>query len=285
MQLFVVLALAIAFLAVLFALQNTAAVTITFFAWTFDESLAVVLLATLMIGVVIGLLVSVPALVRRNWSISRKQKQIESLEFQIQEQNEEKRTLTASHAQDLERLKQHHLHLLSALSITEPLTGFLSLETAPRALSYLLSKTDLPADVRSVCVYRIEQNELHESSQIQDQPLRRRVFQAIAARLQSCATPNSWLHSDGVKQLVCITPELNPKSALEYGETMRAALSDAPITLEDGTTLSPDLSIGGAIADTTAAVDGAELLDKAAAALDNAKHRGQNRFRLEQVTH
>ncbi|MBF2078336.1 MAG: DUF1049 domain-containing protein [Synechococcales cyanobacterium T60_A2020_003] len=284
MPLLIILALAIALLAVLFALQNKAIVTISFFIWTFNQPLAVVILSTLGIGVLVGLLVSVPAILRRNWRISRQVTQINSLESQIQTHQTEVSAIAAAHQQELDRTRQSHQALLSALSIVEPQTGLLSHTTAAQAASYLLQQSVQKPELQSVCAYVIEQNELQETTVPQDQILRQGILRAIATRLQACATPTSWLHSDGSGRLICLTPGLNPKSALDYGEKMRAALSDTPLTLENGATLPSNISIGGAIAESAEHLEGSQLIDQAVQALQNAKQRGQNRFRLEQVT-
>lgn len=52
--LLLILALIIAVIAVIFALQNTAAVSVSFFVWQFNQSLALVLLLAAFVGVIIG---------------------------------------------------------------------------------------------------------------------------------------------------------------------------------------------------------------------------------------
>ncbi len=76
MQLFLIIALLIALLAVFFAIQNTAMVTVYFFVWQFSSSLALVLLFSLAIGVILSLLFSLPALQSRNWQISKLKKKL-----------------------------------------------------------------------------------------------------------------------------------------------------------------------------------------------------------------
>ena len=51
-------------LSVVFALQNVAVVTVTFLAWQVSAPLALVLLGSMLSGVVITLLVSLPSLIR-----------------------------------------------------------------------------------------------------------------------------------------------------------------------------------------------------------------------------
>jgi uncharacterized integral membrane protein len=80
LRLSLVIALFIAVLAVIFALQNTVPVVVNFLPWEFQGSLALVLLLTLALGVIVGLLVSVPSIIRRSRRISHQQKIIENLE-------------------------------------------------------------------------------------------------------------------------------------------------------------------------------------------------------------
>ena len=80
MPLLLFLALLIAILAVVFAVQNAIPITVTFFSWKFEGFLALVLLLTLALGVVMSLLVSRPAMIKRSWVISQQKKRIEDLE-------------------------------------------------------------------------------------------------------------------------------------------------------------------------------------------------------------
>lgn len=79
MQIFIILALLISIVAVVFALQNTAVVTVSFLLWSFEGSLALVLLGTLLVGVLISLLASTPGLVRGKWNTSRERKKLTTL--------------------------------------------------------------------------------------------------------------------------------------------------------------------------------------------------------------
>jgi uncharacterized integral membrane protein len=81
--LYLIIALVIAVLAVIFALQNSMLVTISFFQWTITGSLSLVLLATLAIGVLIGLLVLSPALLKKTIKSSSQRKRIDALENEV----------------------------------------------------------------------------------------------------------------------------------------------------------------------------------------------------------
>ncbi|HBA90588.1 MAG TPA: hypothetical protein DCZ08_02045 [Anaerolineaceae bacterium] len=84
MSILLVLALFIAIVAVIFALQNTAAVTVSFFVWQFHESLALVLLLTVILGVLIGILTILPGSIRSKWRISSQRKKVDILEKALQ---------------------------------------------------------------------------------------------------------------------------------------------------------------------------------------------------------
>jgi lipopolysaccharide assembly protein A len=80
MQIFIVLALVIAIIAVIFALQNLAVVTVSFLFWSIPGSLALVLLVTLAVGVLISLLASLPGLIRARWVTSNLRKKLTAVE-------------------------------------------------------------------------------------------------------------------------------------------------------------------------------------------------------------
>lgn len=80
MHIFLILSLAIAIIAVVFAMQNLATVTVSFLFWSVDSSLALVLLITLAAGVLISLMASLPGLVRGKWAESGNKKRLSVLE-------------------------------------------------------------------------------------------------------------------------------------------------------------------------------------------------------------
>ena len=71
MQLLLIVALGLAILTVIFALQNPIPVGVTFLIWRFEGSLALVLISTFALGVIVSLLISIPAIVKRRSTISK----------------------------------------------------------------------------------------------------------------------------------------------------------------------------------------------------------------------
>lgn len=81
---YLILALLIAVVAIIFAWQNSVVVTITFFAWKVtDAPLSLVLLITLAIGILIGWLFVAPSLVRNSIRASGNRKRIGALEKEL----------------------------------------------------------------------------------------------------------------------------------------------------------------------------------------------------------
>jgi lipopolysaccharide assembly protein A len=80
MQLFLILGIVFATVAVTFALQNSIPVTVVFAFWRYDSSLAVVLLLALGLGALIAALVSTPSVIKGQWAGARLRRQVASLE-------------------------------------------------------------------------------------------------------------------------------------------------------------------------------------------------------------
>jgi uncharacterized integral membrane protein len=80
MQLFLIVGIVFAIGAVIFALQNSAPVTVIFALWHYNSSLAVVLLVALGLGALIAGLVSTPSVIKGQWAGARLRRQIASLE-------------------------------------------------------------------------------------------------------------------------------------------------------------------------------------------------------------
>ena len=83
----------LAILLVVFALQNNAAVTVTFLLWRFESSLALVLLLSLAVGVVMVVLLTIPASWRRRGATSRQRRELAELQKMLADQERQIATL------------------------------------------------------------------------------------------------------------------------------------------------------------------------------------------------
>jgi uncharacterized integral membrane protein len=95
MQIRLLAALAIAILAVFFALQNATPVDVNLLFWQIKGSLAVVLLITLLLGVVLSLLIAMPATVKRRRSDASHLKKEMELEKSLADRDAKIRELEA----------------------------------------------------------------------------------------------------------------------------------------------------------------------------------------------
>jgi putative membrane protein len=81
-----ILALVIAIVAVFFALENTMQVTVSFFGYGVDGSLALFILIGLGVGILVGVLFMTPGRIKSSLSNARHRKKIGSLEASLDEQ-------------------------------------------------------------------------------------------------------------------------------------------------------------------------------------------------------
>ena len=85
MQLMLILGIAGAIAAVVFALQNNELVVVTLAVWRFEGSLAIVLLLALGLGVLITALLTTPAMIRAHWTLTRLRRQVAELQGDLRE--------------------------------------------------------------------------------------------------------------------------------------------------------------------------------------------------------
>ncbi|PKL09325.1 MAG: hypothetical protein CVV51_04420 [Spirochaetae bacterium HGW-Spirochaetae-7] len=77
---YLILVLIVAIIAVIFSLQNSVPVAITFFSWSASGSLSLVLILTLTIGILLGVLITAPSVFRRSVQFSGLKRQMTRLE-------------------------------------------------------------------------------------------------------------------------------------------------------------------------------------------------------------
>ncbi len=80
MRFFIVLALLIAIAIVVFALQNSSLVTISFLAFHYNGSLALTLVIVYTLGVLAGILISIPPLFRKSSELREQKRRVKQLE-------------------------------------------------------------------------------------------------------------------------------------------------------------------------------------------------------------
>ena len=95
MQLGLIIGIIFAIMAALFAMQNIVPVVVSLGFWSFEGSLALVLLMTLGLGALIAGLLSSPAMIRRQWNTSKLARQVADLERKLADEARRNEELTA----------------------------------------------------------------------------------------------------------------------------------------------------------------------------------------------
>ncbi|WP_414566721.1 MULTISPECIES: lipopolysaccharide assembly protein LapA domain-containing protein [unclassified Anabaena] len=103
MQIFLILAILVALLAVVFAFQNAVTISVALFVWNFEASLAIVLILTLAMGIIVGLLVSIPNVIKRNLKIAKYKVKIADIEAESNRHLE----IINQQRQRIENLERH----------------------------------------------------------------------------------------------------------------------------------------------------------------------------------
>ena len=276
MPLYIIFALVIAFFAILFALQNNNLVTINLLIWEVRESLAIVLLATLAIGVLIGLLVALPSILKRGWRTSRVKKQAASLEDQLMEKDRQ----VSAQSRKADGLRQSYQNLLQSLNLTDDTTRLLSGRVLPQTLGALLQQMKLQPtneQLQSVALLLL-QTELPDNVSLQNSA---DLWRAIAAKIQTNITVDSWLYSQGNGQFACTLTGFDLKAVNQYAETLQAAITEAPLPLGNSQQVQTDLSVGGVLTNREHPVSTVQdLQSQAQEALAQAQQRGRSRIRI-----
>lgn len=274
MPILVVFALIISLIAILFALQNAYAIPVSFLIWRFYGSLALILLLTLALGVIIGLLVTAPTIIKRGWVSSRQKRQLNQLEEEYQGQAQD----ASSQKKKLDLMHATQIQLFTALGLTESKTGLLDYRLLEPVLTYALGKMGADPESswhRSICLFVMDV----EDAPSADSAHSTVVWSILTDRLQRQLSPRSWLHFDGKRRLYCVTLGMAIEAAADYGEFLSTSLNE-PLQLMDGSEVSVSLTVGGAIARQHTTVTSQQLIAQAEQMLEKSSLWGRSRFRM-----
>ncbi len=87
-MIFLILGIIIGALAVVFALQNTDVITVSFFSYQFDGSLAFILILTVLMGILASLLIVLPDSIKNHFRYRRLKIDHTKLEEELRKQKE-----------------------------------------------------------------------------------------------------------------------------------------------------------------------------------------------------
>jgi putative membrane protein len=85
MQVYLILALLMALLVTVFAVQNNAVIAVTLFAWRIEGSLAIILMGTLFLGILVGVFLITPTAIRGRLIASDLRKKLQKSEQDLEE--------------------------------------------------------------------------------------------------------------------------------------------------------------------------------------------------------
>jgi putative membrane protein len=85
MQVYLILALLVALLVTVFAVQNNAVIAVTLFAWRIEGSLAIILMGTLLLGILVGVFLITPTAIRGRLAASDLRKKLQKSEQDLDE--------------------------------------------------------------------------------------------------------------------------------------------------------------------------------------------------------
>jgi len=85
MEIYLILAAVLGIFVAVFAIQNSAAVTVKFLLWQFESSLAVLIILAMLSGMLLVFLLSIPGRLKRRKELHDRDKRIRELEKRLEE--------------------------------------------------------------------------------------------------------------------------------------------------------------------------------------------------------
>ncbi|MEM8829507.1 MAG: LapA family protein [Cyanobacteria bacterium P01_G01_bin.19] len=162
----VIVGLAMAILAILFAFQNAAIVTISFGIWELEQSLAIVLLWTLGLGIIISLLLSLPTILKRGWQISQYEKKVADLDVRLKSQDK----VDSQYQQPSLARQEAIQELLQTFDLSDAVTGFLTKDTAVKMTDRLLQQIQTQSNNPGYSSLVVIRRRNHRSDRSRGQP-------------------------------------------------------------------------------------------------------------------
>jgi uncharacterized integral membrane protein len=106
MRILIILAVLLALLVTIFAVQNITLTAIQFLFWNVTGSLALILMVTFSVGILIGLMIMIPGAVRGRLQSADFRRTIKSLESRLSEAHRSIETISTAAAQPQEQAEE-----------------------------------------------------------------------------------------------------------------------------------------------------------------------------------
>lgn len=257
-QIFLIAAILIALLAVVFALQNAVNITIFFLAFEFSSSLALILLITLAVGALIYFLISLPANLKKTQHLAQQRKQIRQLEESLTQ----KSTNISEQSHLIETSSLAQTILLEGLNAINSKTGLLSRQSLNQVLSHILKLDKAQSSnpfYSSICVCVIF---------IAPPPSGHAFNNQVVQQLQSVTPFHCGFYEYSNSEIVVLVPGLNLDKAYSLMKSWHSEIAKA--------------RVGIAYVTETDFTDTTKILQIAQQAVDKAKRRREHTY-LERV--
>lgn len=278
----VVLGLAIAITAILFAFQNSDIVTISLGVWQFKQSLAIILLITLGLGIIISLLLSIPTIIKRGWQTSKQKKRIQALEAELNERDRQ----ISGEAKTLNLIKQNDRELFLAFDLNDSVTGLLRQDKAVELAEHLLKQISIQQGnslYSSLCVLLLAVEPAKATQNVTSETQENAIYRAIANRFKNAAADDSFLGVTNKKRFICLNLGMSGEQLNHYGEYLIDTLTETPLQKADGTTMPLKVSIGAAIADPADVIDARNFFKQAEQNLERAREQKRSTILLTEI--
>ncbi len=283
MILLIIVGLMMAILAVLFAFQNAVVVTINFGAWQLEQSLAIVLIVTLGLGIIISMLLSLPTIMKRGWQNSRQKNKIAELQTRLKSINQ----TTLQQQQQTLAQEEALQELLQAFDFSDVVTGVLNKETTITLTEHLLQQMQQqPKTPRygSLVVMLCSLDPAKSQRNFADIGSENALYKAIAKRIRNAVTPDSFLGITERKRFISLVLGLRGTEVAEYAIYLQEKITESPLQKADGALLPLKMSIGGVVVDPTDSIDSRNILKQAEQNLEVALTKGRGSLEISEVT-
>ena len=279
MVLLIIVGLIMAIFAVLFALQNAMTVSINFGIWQLEQSLAIILLGTLGLGIIISTMLSLPTILQRGWQNSQQRQKLESLQQQLKASNQEVLSQERYALAKAASLKE----VLTALALVEEVTAVLTKETTIALTKHLLQQlVSQNPDYRSLVIMLVAIEPSKSNRSFADLGNENAVYKAIAKRLTEAISPDGWLGITERKRFIALTLNLKGQEVSEYAAYLQKSVTASPLQKADGVLLPLKMTVGGIVIEPTDSADSRQVLKQAEQNLERALLDGRGQIEISE---
>ncbi|MEM8674249.1 MAG: lipopolysaccharide assembly protein LapA domain-containing protein [Cyanobacteria bacterium P01_G01_bin.67] len=283
MVLMVIVGLVMAILAVLFALQNAATVTINFGVWELEQSLAIVLITTLGLGIMISLFLSLPTVLKQRWQNSQQRKKIDSLQTKVRAAGQN----TLQQQQYSLEQQSAIQELLQAFNLSDVVTGVLTKDTTIKLTEHLLQQMQNQSQnprYLSLVVILISINPAKSQGSFAHIGSENALYKAIAKRLRNAVTAGSFLGITERKRFISLILGLRGAEVGNYAAYLQEKVTESPLQKADGALIPFKMNIGGIVVEPTDLSDGRQILKQAEQNLENSLVTGYGSIEISEIT-